>query len=105
MPILSTVEITMKDDAAEARFLQAFTSAAGAAAGAPGLIELKAYKRVGAERTYLASVLWESEAHLEAWVSGPQEQANIKLGKEQLLQSALVRRFAQQGPDTAWARE
>jgi heme-degrading monooxygenase HmoA len=106
MPVLSTIEVTLRDEEAEKRFLDAFVKAAGHASGkVPGLLELKAFKSLLAERTYLALTLWESEAHIEAWMVGHQEQEYIRMGKEHLMQAATIRRFAQEGPDRVWARE
>lgn len=106
MPVLSTIEVTLRDADAEQRFLDAFVKAAGHAAGkVPGLLELKAYKSLVAERTYLATTLWESEAVLEAWMVGHQEQEYIRMGKEHLMQAATIRRFEQAGPDRNWERE
>lgn len=106
MPVLSTIEVTLRDAEAEQRFLDAFVKAAGHAEGkVPGLLELKAFKSLVAERTYLATTLWESEAHIEAWMVGHQEQEYIRLGKEQLLESATIRRFEQAGTDRNWERE
>jgi heme-degrading monooxygenase HmoA len=106
MPVLSTIEVTLRDDEAERRFLDAFVNAAGHVAGkVPGLLELKAYKSLVAERTYLAATLWENEAHIEAWMAGHREQEYIQLGKEHLLERATIRRFAQAGQDRAWERE
>ncbi|MBI5477586.1 MAG: hypothetical protein HY906_01950 [Deltaproteobacteria bacterium] len=52
MPILSTIELTLKDDASEQAFLAAFTRAAGGAADIPGLLELKAHRQLGADRRW-----------------------------------------------------
>ena len=106
MPVLSTIEVTLRDADAEQRFLEAFVKAAGHVAGkVPGLIELKAYKSLVADCTYLAVTLWESEEHIEAWMVGHQEQEYIRMGKEHLLQGATIRRFTQAGPDRVWERE
>ncbi|MBI5527429.1 MAG: antibiotic biosynthesis monooxygenase [Deltaproteobacteria bacterium] len=102
MPVLSTIELTLRDEKSENAFLGAFTKAAGAAGGIPGLIELKAFKLLGAERTYMATTLWESEDHIKAWVEGPREQELIAAGKRDMLASSLVRRFAQIGADRRW---
>jgi len=104
MPVLSTIEVTLVDDEAEKKFLEAFVKAAGFAVKIPGLIELKAFKSLFAERTYLAFTVWESEAAITAWMVGHQEQEFIRLGKEQLLASAKIRRFDQTGADKDWKR-
>ena len=105
MPVLSTIEVILRDAEAEQRFLDAFVKAAGHDSGkVPGLLELKAYKSLVADRTYLAATLWESEAHIEAWMVGHQEQEYIRLGKEHLLEGATIRRFEQSGPDRVWER-
>lgn len=104
MPVLSTIEVTLRDEAAEKRFLEAFVKAAGFAAKVPGLLELKAFKSLFAERSYLAFTVWESEAAIEAWMKGHQEQEFIRLGKEALLENATMRRFDQKGEPKAWQR-
>ena len=104
MPVLSTIEVTLRDEAAEKRFLEAFTKAAGFATHVPGLLELKAFKSLLAERTYLAFTVWESEAAIENWMKGHQEQEYIQLGKEHLLEHATMRRFDLAGPAKEWSR-
>lgn len=105
MPVLSTVELTMRDQATEESFLRSFVAAAHHATEIPGLLELKAYKLLGSERTYLASVLWQDEEHLRCWLEGSKEQEYIRLGRSELLSSALVRRFQQIGSERRWSRE
>ena len=105
MPVLSTIELTLRDEKSETVFLNAFTKAAGAAGGIPGLLELKAFKLLGAERTYMAHTLWESEGHIVRWLEGPQEQSYIAMGKKDMLASSLVRRFGQIGADRRWRLE
>lgn len=106
MPLLSTIEVTLRNADAEQRFLDAFVKAAGQAAGkVPGLLELKAFKNLLAERTYLAFTVWESEAAMEAWMVGHREQEYIRMGKEHLLGTATIRRFSQSGADRNWARD
>ena len=105
MPVLSTIEVTLKDADAEKSFLDAFVKAAGHAAGnVPGLLELKAFKSLLAERTYLAFTVWESDAHIETWMSGHREQEYIKMGKERLMVAATIRRFRQEGADKQWKK-
>lgn len=104
MPVLSTIEVTLVDDDAEKRFLEAFVKASGFAVKIPGLLELKAFKSLFAQRTYLAFTVWESEAAIAEWMKGHQEQEFIRLGKEHLLQNARIRRFEQVGADKDWEK-
>ena len=53
----------------------------------------------------MAQALWRDEAALEAWVNGPEERESIRLGKEALVSSTLVRRFSKLGEDHQWRRE
>lgn len=105
MPVLSTIEVTLVDEEAEKRFLEAFVKAAGFAVKIPGLLELKAFKSLFAEQTYIAFTVWEDEAAIEAWMRDHREQEFIRIGKEDLLSEAKLRRFEQIGADKDWKRE
>jgi heme-degrading monooxygenase HmoA len=105
MPVLSTIEVTLRDAGSEERFLSAFVRAAGHATGVPGLIELKAFKLLGKDRSYLAWTLWENEEWIEEWMAGHREQEYIQLGKSELLESASICRFSSIGEPRDWKRE
>lgn len=105
MPVLSTIEVTLRDAEAEQRFLAAFGKASGQAGAVPGLLELKAFKLLGTERSYLAFTLWEDSASIEEWMRGHREQEFIRLGKEELLATATLRRFEQLGDGRSWRQE
>lgn len=69
MSVLSTITVTLKDDAAEAAFVKAFTKALEATAGFPGLEKLIASKVIGADRTYHLHSEWTAPEAMEAWQS------------------------------------
>ena len=82
--ILSAIELTLVDDEAEQRFLQAFVAALPSTENIKGLVKLTAWKQVGADRTYMAFTVWDDEASIDAWMKGEQEQNNIAITKAHL---------------------
>lgn len=71
MSTLSTLTVTLKDDAAEQTFVTAFAKALEATQSFPGLESLVAAKVLGAERTYHLHTVWESDEAMNAWQSNP----------------------------------
>jgi len=71
MSVLSTLTVTLKDDAAEAAFVEAFLKALEPTAGFPGLEKLIAAKVLSTDRTYHLHTEWSSEAEMLAWQANP----------------------------------
>lgn len=71
MSVLSTITVTLKDDAAEEAFVAAFTQALGATSGFPGLEKLVAAKVLGVDRTYHLHTEWASVEQMAAWQDNP----------------------------------
>lgn len=71
MSILSTITVTLKDDAAEATFVDAFTKALDASSQFPGLEKLIAAKVLGVERTYHLHTVWASAEAMSTWQENP----------------------------------
>lgn len=71
MSVLSTITVTLNDEAAEATFVAAFTKALGATDGFPGLEKLIAAKVLGVDRTYHLHTEWSSRDSMDAWQSDP----------------------------------
>ena len=71
MSILSTITVTLKDDAAEAAFTSAFMKALGATEGFPGLEKLIAAKVIGVDHAYHLHTVWESQEAMDSWQRQP----------------------------------
>lgn len=71
MSVLSTITVSLKDDAADAAFVDAFVKALGATEGFPGLEKLIAAKVIGADRTYHLHTVWTSLDAMNSWQSDP----------------------------------
>lgn len=71
MRVLSTITVTLKDDAAEATFVEAFLKALAASGGFPGLEKLTASKVIGVDRTYHLHTEWSSLDAMNAWQNHP----------------------------------
>ncbi len=104
MSVLSTIELVLADEAAEQRFLQAFTRAMAYTDKIPGLISITAWKKVGAERTYMAFTEWEDEQAIEAWMTGEAEQRNIAMAQGELCSATASSRWTLRNKK-AWQRE
>ena len=97
MPILSTIEVILKDEAAEKAFLEAFAKVLPHVNKLPGLLEFTPAKVVGAERKYLVLSLWQDEAAIQAWLALPQYQAIRAKAREALIAHFKARRWEPKG--------
>jgi len=93
MSVLSTLTVTLKDDEAEAAFVQAFLQALEPTTGFPGLEKLVAAKVLGADRTYHLHTEWSSEDKMMAWQDNPGYRAVRDAFDVDLVSSIDIKRW------------
>lgn len=103
MAVLTTIQVTLKDEKAEKLFLETFTKGTKSLDKVKGLISLSAWKQLGPERTYMAFALWEDENSIETWRKTDMERKNIELGKKELLAAYTVQRYKAIGEPRKWS--
>jgi heme-degrading monooxygenase HmoA len=97
MPILSTIEVVLKDEAAEKVFLEAFGKMLPHVNKLPGLLEFTPAKVVGAERKYLVLSVWQDETAIQKWLDQPEYQALRAKAREELISYFKARRWEPKG--------